>query len=64
MALFTEAVGGRVDDGSSGAEVTGVKVAEDELGEDELAVATPARRSDIEASVNCILWGCLSIVKW
>lgn len=51
--VLLAALAGRVIDGMAGAEVTGVKVAE-ELAE-ELAVAMPARRRESEVSVNCIL---------
>ncbi|KAK4928224.1 hypothetical protein LTR66_016242 [Elasticomyces elasticus] len=51
MALFTAEVGGRVIDGMAGTEVTGVKVAE-ELAEEELAVAMPARRREIEDGLS------------
>ncbi|KAJ5335067.1 hypothetical protein N7452_007470 [Penicillium brevicompactum] len=50
IALFTAEVGGRVIDGKAGTEVTGVKVAE-ELAEEELAVAMPARRREIELNL-------------
>lgn len=50
IALFTEAVGGKVMAGIERTEVLGVKVAEEELAE-----ATPARRREIEAIVNCIV---------
>lgn len=52
IALFTEAVGGIVTEGIEDMEVLGVKVAEEELAE-----ATPARRREMEAIVNCIVMG-------
>lgn len=57
IALFTEAVGGIVTDGIGGTEVLGVKVAEEEPEEEELAEATLARRREMEAIVNCIVMG-------
>lgn len=50
-ALCADAVGGRENDRTEGAEVTGVTVVEDEL-----VVTTLARRRETEASVSFMVW--------
>ena len=68
-ALLIAEVGGRGIDVIEGTEVIGVKVAEDDLAEEELAETIPARRRVTDVSVNCILvvsklcWLSVEMVK-
>ena len=68
-ALLIAEVGGRGIDVIEGTEVIGVKVAEDDLAEEELAETIPARRRVTDVSVKCILvvsklcWLSVEMVK-